>query len=172
MTGLCGYASGHAFIPYNYTCGPEPGCPSCPLGQSCISHQCVSNDITCPSTGIVGDNLTCRTTQNGQACGPQDNCTATVTLPDGRQLGANPDENGNVLLPLTLPGNYTITLLKNGQAVKVLRVSQDSVVSKPDPNRTVDFRVEMGRDLLENPNRLPDLAGEIGIRVGPPREWM
>ena len=123
ISGQCGVAAGHAFVPYNYSCGSEPGCPSCPSGQSCQDHKCVQNDISCPSSGIVGDNVTCKATQNSQACGPQDNCTATVTAPDGRQLSANPDENGNVLLPLALPGNYTVTLFKSGQAVKVLHVS-------------------------------------------------
>jgi hypothetical protein len=30
--------------------------------------------------------------------------------------------------------------------MKVLRVGKAAVIDKPDPNRTVDFRVEMGRD--------------------------
>ena len=39
--------------------------------------------------------------------------------------------------------------------MKLLRVSKDSVIRKPDPNRTVDFRVEMGRDYSQCVYTLP-----------------
>ncbi len=38
--GACGEVKEHAFIPYGYECGSEPGCPSCPQGSECISHAC------------------------------------------------------------------------------------------------------------------------------------
>ncbi len=131
VTGQCGYVSSHVFVPYNYTCGPEPGCPSCPAGQNCVAHQCLSNDISCPSTGIVGTSKTCLLTENNTACGPQDNCSAIVTGPDGKNQSVTPDENGNVQVPLSIQGRYVVTLLKNGQVVK--QVFVDAVPQAAPP---------------------------------------
>ena len=123
ITGKCGAVANHAFVPYNYTCGSEPGCPSCPQGQSCLAHKCVSSDISCPSSGQVGENKTCLLTENNQACTPDQNCSATVLTPDGKRFTVQPDDNGDVKLPLTVQGTYTVTLLKNGQLVKQVSVN-------------------------------------------------
>ncbi len=118
VTGQCGEAKNHTWVPFGYQCGSEPGCPSCPSSQTCVQHQCLTNDISCPSTGIVGTNKTCLLTENDAACGPEGNCTAVVTAPDGKNASVTPDENGNVQVPLSLQGRYVVTLLKNGQVVK------------------------------------------------------
>jgi hypothetical protein len=130
VTGQCGVVANHAFVPYGYECGTEPGCPSCQSGQSCVDHKCVQNDITCPSTVVVGENANCQVTQNNQACGPADNCTTTVTDPSGKQTTVPPDDAGNVLVGATIQGRYKIDLLKNGQVVKEVFVD---VVPKSQP---------------------------------------
>jgi hypothetical protein len=130
VTGQCGVAENHTFVPYGYECGTEPGCPSCQSGQSCVDHKCVQNDITCPSTVVVGDNANCKVTQNNQACGPADNCTTTITDPSGKQTTVPPDDAGNVLVGATIQGKYKIDLLKNGQVVKEVFVD---VVPKSQP---------------------------------------
>ncbi|MFN7991761.1 MAG: right-handed parallel beta-helix repeat-containing protein [Candidatus Micrarchaeia archaeon] len=118
ITGQCGAAKGHRFVPYGYECGNESGCPQCPQGRSCVEHKCLSNDITCPSTAVVGDNKTCLLTENDKACGPGQNCTAKITTPDGREFDAAPDENGNVQVPASISGKIKVTLLKDGKVVK------------------------------------------------------
>ncbi|MFN7991656.1 MAG: right-handed parallel beta-helix repeat-containing protein [Candidatus Micrarchaeia archaeon] len=134
ITGQCGAAKGHKFVPYGYECGTEPGCPSCPQGRYCVEHKCLSNDITCPSTAVVGDNKTCLLTENDKACGPGQNCTALVTTPDGKQYSVNPDENGNVQVPAPLSGKIKVTLLKDGKVVKevFIDVLPKSAPSEPE----------------------------------------
>ncbi|MFN7990617.1 MAG: hypothetical protein U0R44_00510 [Candidatus Micrarchaeia archaeon] len=136
ITGQCGQPKDHKFVPYGYECGTEPGCPQCPQGKSCVDHKCLSNDINCPSTAIVGDNKTCVLTENDQACGPGQNCTAKVTTPDGKEYDVTPDENGNVQVPASISGKIKVTLLKDGKVVKevfinVLPKSAPEEPSKP-----------------------------------------
>ncbi len=145
VTGQCGYAANHAFVPYNYTCGTEPGCPSCPNGQACVDHQCVTNDINCPPTVVIGAQANCTVTQNNQACGPNDNCSTVITAPDGSNQTVNPDDAGNVLLGATLQGRYRIDLLKNGQLVKSVFVD---VVAQTPPTPTPTPSATGGPDYL------------------------
>jgi parallel beta-helix repeat protein len=119
QAGACGVVQNHAFVPYGYECGSEAGCPSCPSGELCLNHVCVQNDVTCPSTGMVGEQKTCSATENGNAC---PDCDFQVTAPDGSKSSGKTDENGNFGLPLTLEGNYQVALLRNGSVVKVISV--------------------------------------------------
>jgi parallel beta-helix repeat protein len=116
ITG-CGEISGHSIT--QWECGDAAGCPACAQGELCISHECVQNDLTCPASGIVGDNKTCQAKENGQPC---INCDYEVTLPDGKKLTGKTDQSGNLGLPLKLAGTYKVTLFNDGQAVKVLSV--------------------------------------------------
>ena len=129
----CSVAQNHTLVPLGYECGTEPGCSACPSGQSCEEHKCVQNDITCPSSVVVGGNATCKATQNDQACGPADNCTATVTTPDGRTMTIPPDDNGNVVVPGSVTGRVKVDLLKNGAVVKEVFID---VVPKSEPTGT------------------------------------
>ncbi len=117
--GACGEVKNHAFVPFGYECGPEAGCPSCSEGFTCVDHQCVQNDVTCPTTGIVGDEKTCAATENGQACA---NCDFEVTDPSGKTSSGKTDEEGNFNLPLNVEGTYKVALLKNGTVVKTIEV--------------------------------------------------
>jgi hypothetical protein len=113
----CGYAEGHRLI--QYECGPEAGCPACSGSFTCVDHKCVQNEISCPTTGIVGDEKTCAATENGQACA---NCDFEVTDPAGRKSGGRTDEEGNFNLPLNLEGTYRVALLRDGQVIKTIEV--------------------------------------------------
>ncbi|MEW6036116.1 MAG: NosD domain-containing protein [Candidatus Micrarchaeota archaeon] len=131
--GACGGVKNHAFVPYGYECGAEPGCPSCPEGSNCTSHECVKapapQDLSCPTTGIVGDEKTCAATENGQPCA---GCDYEVTDPDGRRLRGRTDENGNVVFPIEAEGTYKVSLLKGGQVIKTLEVKAFPQ-SEPEP---------------------------------------
>jgi len=117
--GDCGQISNHQFVPFSYECGTEAGCPTCVQGSVCIEHKCVASDVTCPSTGLVGDSKSCQASENGQACS---NCDYQVTDPTGKNFTGQTDENGNFNLPLNTQGTYEVALLKNGQVVKIIQI--------------------------------------------------
>jgi hypothetical protein len=117
--GDCGEIKDHQFVPYGYECGSELGCPSCPSGYVCYNHGCIQSDITCPSTGIVGDENTCSASEDGEPCA---NCDYVVTDPGGNNFTGKTDEDGNFDLPLNLEGIYKVALLKNGTVVKIIEV--------------------------------------------------
>ena len=111
VVGECGYAFNHAFVPYGYECGPEPGCPSCPGGTMCINHVCSGENLTCPESGIVGDSKNCTAT-----CA---SCPYQITDPAGRKYGGMTGADGNFVLPLNVKGNYTVALVDaNGTTLK------------------------------------------------------
>jgi LPXTG-motif cell wall-anchored protein len=117
--GACGEVRNHAFVPYGYECGTEPGCPACPGSARCINHECVQADVSCPATGIVGDEQTCAATENGQPCAE---CDFEVTDPSGKKSPGRTDESGNFNLPLNAEGTYRVALLKDGQVIKTIEV--------------------------------------------------
>ncbi len=88
VAGSCGEAKNHTFVPYGYQCGTEPGCPSCPADMRCEAHKCIGNGLSCPTTGIVGDNKTCQASENEQPCA---NCDYIVTDPAGRNFTGRTD---------------------------------------------------------------------------------
>jgi hypothetical protein len=117
VTGQCGYASNHAWVPYE--CGDELGCPGCPSGLVCTNHECVGNDLTCPSSGVVGDQQACAATQDGKPC---IGCDYRITDPTGKTYTGKTDENGNLKLPLQMEGTYKVALFKEGLMLKQLSV--------------------------------------------------
>lgn len=132
VTGMCGEVVDHKFVPYNYECGTEPGCPSCPDGRQCVNHKCVKNDLTCPSTGIVGDSQTCQAAENGGVCA---NCDVQITDPAGKIFYGQTDENGNFAVPLNLEGSYKVSLLKNGQPVKSIEIVSFPQAKPEEPEK-------------------------------------
>jgi len=133
VTG-CGKIENHALTPYQ--CGTEPGCPSCPQGQQCENHVCYQRNLTAPQNNTVGTNVTVHVTEN---TGPCRLCDLSIKLPDGTTITGRTDENGNYPLALTLPGNYTVTLLKGGQPIRTITVNalpmeQPAAQLAPVPN--------------------------------------
>lgn len=119
QAGACGEVRDHAFFAYGYECGDEEGCPQCQDGYVCVDHLCVQNDVTCPSTGLVGDMKTCGATENGLPCA---NCDYVVTDPTGKNSTGQTDDSGNFDLPLNQQGTYQVALLKDGKVVKIIEV--------------------------------------------------
>jgi len=119
VSGQCGRAVNHTFVPYGYKCGSEAGCPACPSGIQCINHECVQFNITCSSSNAVGNTKTCNVTRNGLACR---NCAYKVVSPDGTASTGKTDGSGSFSLLLTIKGNYSISLLENNSMVKNIRV--------------------------------------------------
>ncbi len=115
----CGEVREHAFVPYGYECGNEPGCPSCPSGSACLNHSCVSYAVTCPTTGIVGDAKVCSAVKEDAPCAL---CDYEVIAPDGKKSSGRTDESGNFNLPLQMEGTYRVSLMEGGQAVKAIDV--------------------------------------------------
>ncbi|MEW6722740.1 MAG: right-handed parallel beta-helix repeat-containing protein, partial [Candidatus Micrarchaeota archaeon] len=123
--GACGEVKNHAFVPYGYECGSEPGCPACPSGFSCLDHECVQSDISCPASGATGSQITCTATTGGEPCAL---CDIQVTGPDGLKTGTRTGQDGAFGLPLTLQGTYQVSLLRDGSMVKTVQV-----VASPKP---------------------------------------
>ncbi len=144
VTGQCGYAANHAFVPYNYTCGTEPGCPSCPSGQSCVEHQCVQYGLSCPSGGVVGATVTCNATQNGQAC---PDCNYTVTDPSGATTSGQANPDGSITLPLNSAGQYRVSVMGAGAAVNSAQIVASAPAQQP-PAQPPSPPVAAGPDLL------------------------
>lgn len=131
VTGQCGYPSNHAFISYNYSCGSEAGCPQCSDGYSCISHQCVQADLTCPSTGVQQGSVSCTATTNGQTC---TGCQYTVTAPNGTTMSGKTDDTGNFGIRLNNAGTYNVALVLNGSAIKQITITVSSKPAAPAPS--------------------------------------
>jgi len=119
VSGQCGRAVNHTFVPYGYKCGSEAGCPACPSGIQCINHECVQFNITCSSPDTVGSTKTCNVTRNGLACR---NCAYKVVSPDGTASTGKTDGSGSFSLLLNIKGNYSVSLLENNSVVKSIRV--------------------------------------------------
>jgi parallel beta-helix repeat protein len=122
ITG-CGEAAGHRLMPWE--CGA--GCPPCPEGSSCMLHACAKDApkpepepaLTCPMSGLVGEDKVCVAKIGSEACA---NCGLIITDPAGRNFTGRTDAEGNFALPLTMEGIYTVTLTKDGKAVRTLQV--------------------------------------------------
>lgn len=119
ITGDCGVAANHAFVPYGYECGSEPGCPSCPLNERCDAHSCTSNDLKGPATGIVGTNGTIEAFEDGFPCAL---CDVSITDPLGNPLSGKTDSSGRFSIPLMMKGRYNVTLLRDGIPVRSISI--------------------------------------------------
>ncbi|MFH0738139.1 MAG: right-handed parallel beta-helix repeat-containing protein [Candidatus Micrarchaeota archaeon] len=110
----CGLIENHACTAYG--CCQDGDCPENLL---CRNNTCVLADIDCPPQGIVGDKKLCNATEGGLPCM---GCDFIVTAPDGRNATGRTDDLGRINLPLNLQGDYKVTLLKDGQIIKVVTV--------------------------------------------------
>jgi hypothetical protein len=131
LLGDCGMIEDHQFVPYEYECGAEPGCPSCPQNERCEEHLCVGNNLTGPPGVIVGNNATVNATENGRPCAL---CDLVITQPDGRNITGRTNESGSFVLPLTEKGNYLVTLVRGGVPVRSITVQSLplAVISEPE----------------------------------------
>lgn len=141
VTGQCGVVENHAFVPYGYECGSESGCPACASGYSCLDHKCVQNDLSCPTTGIVGDKKTCEAKENGVPCVL---CDFVYTDPAGKNFTGRTDENGNFDLPLNTEGIYRVALLQNGSVVKVIEVKAFPQAQPEEPTKPAATGPDLG----------------------------
>jgi parallel beta-helix repeat protein len=138
VTG-CGFASNHKLVPYE--CGFDSGCPSCPEGYTCTEYKCVQDDLTCPSTGIIGDTKTCEAKENNQPCA---HCDYVVTDPTGNLSSGRTDEDGHFNLPLRLEGTYKVALLKNGTIVKAIEVRAFPKAQPVEPAKPTESSLDPG----------------------------
>lgn len=136
LTGSCGYADNWAWIPYNYECGSEPGCPSCPLGQQCVNHLCISYNLTGPEAVIVNSTATIHATNGTGACIL---CDLVITDPAGKQFTGKTDEKGNMIFPTPLKGTYNVTLLIGGQPYKSILVNALPRAPPSEPKPTTEI---------------------------------
>jgi hypothetical protein len=117
VTGECGFAQNHVWV--TYKCGDEPGCPSCPPDQVCDDHLCVEPGLTCPESGIVGDEETCLAVVGYAVCA---NCDFMVTDPRDDTLTGKTSSDGTFVLPLTLEGLYKVAVLQDGVVVSEVEI--------------------------------------------------
>ncbi len=117
--GPCGEVRNHSFVPYGYECGPEPGCPSCPEGSSCLGHECVAFGVSCPTNALVGTEATCTATRED---GPCAGCTFKYVAPDGSGGTGATDEAGGFSFRMDRNGTYRVTLFENGEDVRTIQV--------------------------------------------------
>ncbi|MBU0532101.1 hypothetical protein KKB44_01265 [Candidatus Micrarchaeota archaeon] len=112
VTGDCGYAQNHTWV--QYECGVDPECVLCPEGLVCVEHQCVEANLTGPGEGFVDAEVDIIATINNETCAY---CDIEIVDPTGEHFTGLTDENGRIQVPLNLKGQYTITLLQNGQVL-------------------------------------------------------
>ena len=120
VSGQCGQAKNHVFVPYGYQCGPEPGCPSCPGDEICTDHICLTNDLKGPNEAFVGTNASVQAFEGNSSCV---DCDLQITDPTGNVLTGKTDAIGYFTIPLTVRGNYTVALLRNGTVVKTILIN-------------------------------------------------
>jgi hypothetical protein len=136
----CGKAQNHTLVPYE--CGSEVGCRACPSGKQCTDHKCVlKSDVSCPSTGIVGDDKLCSISDEGQAC---TNCDYTITAPDGKKYAGKTDEDGNFELPLDLEGTYKVDFMKDGKPVAGVEVKAFPKSTPEEPEKPTSAESPLG----------------------------
>jgi hypothetical protein len=88
--------------------------------------------VTCPTTGIVGDDTTCSAREGDLPCV---NCDYQVTDPTGKNSSGKTDEDGNFKLPLGIEGTYTVTLFKDGQPIKTIEVKAFPKSDQAEPEK-------------------------------------
>jgi parallel beta-helix repeat protein len=140
----CGTIANHRLVPWE--CGDAIGCPACLEGKACgEGHTCVDlpkeAGLSCPSTGLVGENKTCAAKTGQDAC---PGCDYVITDPAGKKYSGKTGDDGSFALPLSINGTYRVSLMEDGQPVRTVEirampVSQPSdesppvVSSGPDP---------------------------------------
>jgi hypothetical protein len=124
VTGICGYAANHSWMPY--ACGPEPGCPLCSGGDVCLDHQCTPPaSINVSGTAFVGQNVTVLVSYPGRPCA---SCMLTLISPLGTVDNVTTDADGRFTLTLNDQGKYTLSLVSDpassASVVVLLRPAQ------------------------------------------------
>ncbi len=132
VAGDCGEIANHSFVPYGYQCGPEPGCPSCPEGARCENHSCVTNDLKGPEEAVVGRNGTVQATENA---GPCAFCDVEVQTPSGAIITGRTDAGGNFVLPFQSRGEYRVSLLRGGVAVRAITILALPAAAPEEPEK-------------------------------------
>ncbi|MFH1785788.1 MAG: hypothetical protein ABH842_05150 [Candidatus Micrarchaeota archaeon] len=115
VSSTCGYAANHQWTAYD--CGDSPDCPSCAPGFVCEVHECVAlpSDLTGPDSGFVGDDVNFHAVNCPQ-------CQVQITDPRGKNMSALTSSSGNLTLPLSYNGTYTLTLVKGSVPIKTASV--------------------------------------------------
>jgi len=136
VTGECGYPYDHAWT--NYECGPEASCKQCQPGYICSKRKCVLYDLSCPSTGIVGNVQLCAATEDDKPCA---NCDYRIAGPDGTRSAGKTSQSGSISFTPQSAGTYRIALLKNGTLIEEVgmeAVSGANVVDITKPKALID----------------------------------
>jgi hypothetical protein len=117
ITG-CGTAADHALVPWE--CGGK-GCPVCQSG-TCVNHQCFFEgpNQPVPINVTVEENTTIVAETNGTVCA---NCRVEVTSSTGSRFISSTDADGNVDFVLDEPGEYLVTIYRDGVPFKSIKLN-------------------------------------------------
>lgn len=140
VIGECGYSQGHSWI--QYECGDEPGCPACPQGEVCLDNRCEAGNMDCPGVFYLDEEGLCTATLGPDVCA---NCDYQVIDPAGEWYTGKTDEDGSILLPFELEGEYKVALLQDGEIVKEVTVN---VLPKAPPTEEEKPTEEITEDAL------------------------
>jgi hypothetical protein len=132
VSGECGEARDHVFVPYGYACGSEPGCPSCPPGVPCINHTCVTNDLKGPDKVVVGQNGTIEAKENEEPC---PFCDLEIISPQGVHYTGRTDAAGRFVLPFRIQGVYNVSLMRDGKVVRSIMIEAFPLASPAEPEK-------------------------------------
>jgi len=134
----CGYAANHSLVAYR--CGNAPDCPICPEGYVCVQNDCVQGNISCPGNAFVGGQSECNATSGGEPCS---GCDYEVTGPDGKNSSGKAADDGTFSLAFGKPGEYRVSLLRNGTILKTI-----AIAAFPRASEAGSDTAAMGPDLL------------------------
>ncbi|HSB46903.1 MAG TPA: right-handed parallel beta-helix repeat-containing protein [Candidatus Bilamarchaeum sp.] len=133
--GDCGQVRDHRFVPYGYQCGSEPGCPSCPSGQSCVDHVCVIYDLTGPETTFINGTAAVHATNSTAPCAL---CDLVIADPSGKTFTGKSDVAGGFAFPTPLKGIYNVTLLVDGKPYKSVLINALPQSQPPEPAKPTE----------------------------------
>ncbi|MEW6722776.1 MAG: right-handed parallel beta-helix repeat-containing protein [Candidatus Micrarchaeota archaeon] len=130
--GACGEVKGHAFVPYGYECGSEPGCPTCPAGADCVGHMCVSYGLSGPQNVMVNGTAIISATNSTNSCAL---CDILIIDPAGRVISGRTDAQGRFMMPAPVAGSYNVTLMVDGNPYQSILVTALPVSEPPEPEK-------------------------------------
>jgi parallel beta-helix repeat protein len=141
VTGECGEIKNHTFVRYGYQCGYEPGCQLCQAGYRCEGHACVTNDLKGPDKVVVGQNGTVAAIENGAPCAY---CDVEITSPGGAIFTGKTDAGGTIVFPFRSQGEYRVSLLRNGYAVKTITIQAFPLATPAEPEKPAQTSPQAG----------------------------